>query len=53
MWRSSEERPTPMTCDFCVCVPDADTAEALAEQYLGTYLASVADGGKAVVVVAK
>jgi alkanesulfonate monooxygenase SsuD/methylene tetrahydromethanopterin reductase-like flavin-dependent oxidoreductase (luciferase family) len=33
--------PPPMTCDFCYCTADSDTAEAHAAQYLGTYLDSI------------
>ena len=33
--------PPPMTCDFCYCTANGDTAEAHAAQYLGTYLDSI------------
>jgi len=33
--------PPPMTCDFCFCTANGDTAEAHAAQYLGTYLDSI------------
>lgn len=33
--------PPPMTCDYCVCLPDADEAEALARRHMGLYLVSI------------
>jgi alkanesulfonate monooxygenase SsuD/methylene tetrahydromethanopterin reductase-like flavin-dependent oxidoreductase (luciferase family) len=33
--------PPPMTCDYCVCLPDATEAEDLARRHMGRYLASV------------
>ena len=35
------EPPAPMTCDFSVCLADADEAEGVAREHLGVYLASV------------
>jgi alkanesulfonate monooxygenase SsuD/methylene tetrahydromethanopterin reductase-like flavin-dependent oxidoreductase (luciferase family) len=35
------DAPPPMTCDYCVCLPDGDEARDLATRHMGTYLASV------------
>lgn len=37
------EAPPVLTCDFIYCDEKADRGEELAEQYLGTYLASLLD----------
>jgi alkanesulfonate monooxygenase SsuD/methylene tetrahydromethanopterin reductase-like flavin-dependent oxidoreductase (luciferase family) len=33
--------PPPMTCDYCLCLPDAGQAETLAREHMGSYLDSV------------
>ena len=33
--------PPPLTCDYCVCLPDAAEAKELAHRHMGLYLASV------------
>jgi alkanesulfonate monooxygenase SsuD/methylene tetrahydromethanopterin reductase-like flavin-dependent oxidoreductase (luciferase family) len=35
------DAPPAMTCDFAVCLPDAEEASAVAHRHLGTYLESI------------